>query len=31
MVIMGVSIEEYKARIGSFSGIKWSKTVKGGG
>jgi hypothetical protein len=26
---MGVNIEEYRARIGSFSGVKWTKKVKG--
>jgi hypothetical protein len=27
---MGVDTEEYRARIGSFSGVKWTKKVKGG-
>jgi hypothetical protein len=27
---MGVNIEEYRARIGSFSGVKWPKKAKGG-
>jgi hypothetical protein len=27
---MGVNIEVYRARIGSFSGAKWPKKAKGG-
>jgi hypothetical protein len=29
MVLMGVSIKEYTARIGSFSGMKCSREEKG--
>jgi hypothetical protein len=31
VVIMGIRIEEHRARIGSFSRIKWLKKVKGCG
>jgi hypothetical protein len=27
---MGVNTEEYRARTGSFSGVKWTKQAKGG-
>jgi hypothetical protein len=28
---MGLNIKEYRARMGSFSGIKWTKKAKSGG